>query len=353
MIRFSWLQARTQTVVAAGVLVVIGVVLAVTGPHLVHLYNAAAPACGTPGSCGPNLFPNLDDTLRIWLSALAIVVPGLIAIFWGAPLVAREFESGTFRLAWTQSVSRTRWLTVKLALLGVLSMAITGLLSLFVTWWASPLDRVTDSRYGLFDARGIVPIGYAAFGFTLGVLFGVVFRRTLLAMAVTLVVLMAARLAFTHEVRPHLLAPSHLTSALSASSVDGLESTSGGMVLHLQSPNLPNAWIYSNHIVDAAGRPITSQALAASCPSLQALAGPQPAPGGGLGGAQVRTRVTGGAKSPLDACTAAVARTYRQEVTYQPTSRYWAFQWYELGLYLGAALLLASASIVLVRRGRS
>jgi hypothetical protein len=33
-------------------------------------------------------------------------------MFWGAPLVAGELESGTFRLAWTQDVSRVRWLAL-------------------------------------------------------------------------------------------------------------------------------------------------------------------------------------------------------------------------------------------------
>ena len=80
--------------------------------------------------------------LRTWLGVLVIVVPGIIGIFWGAPLVARELETGTFRLAWTQSVTRTRWLAVKLAVVGLASMAVAGLLSLMVTWWASPLDRV-------------------------------------------------------------------------------------------------------------------------------------------------------------------------------------------------------------------
>ena len=61
-------------------------------------------------------------------------------MFWGAPLVARELETGTFRLAWTQSVTRTRWLAVKLALVGLASMAVAGLLSLILTWWSSPID---------------------------------------------------------------------------------------------------------------------------------------------------------------------------------------------------------------------
>ena len=75
------------------------------------------------------------------LSLVSLLVPALIGIFWGAPLVARELEAGTFRLAWTQSVTRTRWLAVKIALVGLASVLAAGLLSLLVTWWSSPLDR--------------------------------------------------------------------------------------------------------------------------------------------------------------------------------------------------------------------
>ena len=73
--------------------------------------------------------------------------PPLLGIFWGAPLVARELEAGTHRLVWTQSVTRTRWLAVKLGVIGLAGMAVTGLVSLMVTWWAHPLDRVQIDQY--------------------------------------------------------------------------------------------------------------------------------------------------------------------------------------------------------------
>ena len=132
-------------------------------------------------------------------------MPALIGVFWGAPLVARELETGTYRLAWNQSVTRTRWLAVKLGLIGLAAMAAAGLLSLMVTWWSSPIDQALAARGPqraqrrnrfaplLFGARGIVPIGYAAFAFALGVTVGVLIRRTLPAMATTLAVFVAVR----------------------------------------------------------------------------------------------------------------------------------------------------------------
>ena len=189
MIRFTWLQARTQTAVAFGALAIVAVALAVTGPHLVSLYNASVATCAARGDCpaASIAFLRNGGTLRTWLGVLTVVLPGVIGIFWGAPLVARELEAGTFRLAWTQSVTRTRWLAVKLGVIGLASMAVAGLASLMVTWWASPLDRVHLRLFGTFDQRDIVPIGYAAFACALGVTAGVPIRRPLPAMAATLV----------------------------------------------------------------------------------------------------------------------------------------------------------------------
>ena len=82
----------------------------------------------------------------------------LIGIFWGAPVVAREFDTGTYRLAWTQSVTRTRWLASKLFVGGLASVVTAGLFTLMATWWSSPLDRVRDMPFSLFDTRDIAPL---------------------------------------------------------------------------------------------------------------------------------------------------------------------------------------------------
>src|SRR6185437_5318866 len=119
--------------------------------------------------------------LQNMLGPLLLIIPALLGIFWGAPLVAREMERGTFRLAWTQSVRRRRWLAIKLGVIGLASMAVTGVLSLMVTWWFSPIDRVNANRFvpGIFDERGIVAIGYAVFAFMLGVTAGLLITRIL------------------------------------------------------------------------------------------------------------------------------------------------------------------------------
>jgi len=187
VIRSSWLQFRTQAAVAFGVLAVVGVVLAVTGPHLVNLYDSTVANCNAQHDCSTatTVFTNTDGPLQIFGDFLLLLLPILVGIFWGAPLVAREFETGTFRLSWTQSVTRTRWLAVKLGFGVVTSMVAAGLLSLTVSWWSTLLDQVRGDSFSplAFGVRDIVPVGYAAFAFVLGVTAGLFARRTMPAIA--------------------------------------------------------------------------------------------------------------------------------------------------------------------------
>jgi hypothetical protein len=323
--------------------------LALTGPHLAHLYDTIIAPCTAHGDCSSttvSLFLQNDKNLRLWFGILVIVLPGILGIFWGAPLVAREIEAGTQRLAWTQSVTRTRWMAAKVGVIVLTSMIVALVLSLMVTWWAGPLDRVSGNDFATFDQRDIVPIGYAAFGFALGVTASVVIRRTLPAMATVAVAFTGARLAMTHWIRPHLIAPLHLAVALDPAKTGFGRTNSGPDTLQPNLPNIPNAWIYSTHIVDASGRPLTSQFLTGACPQL----GTGAPPGGGPG---VRAQVPDAVRTALEDCVAKVGATYHQLVTYQPANRYWAFQWYELAIYLGASLVLAGACIWSVRRRRS
>jgi hypothetical protein len=128
VILFAWIQARVQTVTATAILAVMAIVLGVSGAHLVQLYHATMAGCSTPSECSTalHLYMNNDSALRGWLGVLVAAGPAIAGIFWGAPMVAGELEAGTFRLAWTQSVTRTTWLVVKLAVVGLAAMATAG-----------------------------------------------------------------------------------------------------------------------------------------------------------------------------------------------------------------------------------
>jgi hypothetical protein len=350
MIRFAWLQARTQTALALAGLVIVAIGLAITGPHLAHLYSTNVAACVAHGNCetAKAAFLRNDKQLRAWLDILVIVIPGVVGLFWGAPLIARELESGTYRLAWTQGVTRTHWLAVKIGLVGLASMAVAGLFSLLVGWWASPFDTVNANRFSPpnFDERGIVVLGFAAFAFALGVTAGVVIRRTLPAMATTLLAFVFARLAVIQWIRPHLIAPVHRVMALDPGSTGFGSTNSGASNLMAEAPNIPNAWIQSTRILDKTGHAITPRYLASACPRLNQDLRPPP---GGSGHA-VRVQAPDDVKSALHVCVAKVATKFHTVVTYQPAGRYWTFQLYELAIFLGAAFALSGFCFWWIRR---
>jgi hypothetical protein len=357
MIRLAWLQSRTQAAVAMIGLAMVAVVMILTGPHLAHLYHTTIAPCAANNGCSDATtakFLRTNSNLKTWLGLLVLVVPAIVGIFWGAPLVARELDSGTYRLAWSQGVTRTRWLTVKFVLIGLTSMAVAGLSSLMTTWWASPLDKVALNRFtpDMFDQRGVVAMGYAAFAFALGVTAGVIIRRTLPAMAVTVGVFIVASLVITHSIRPNLMGPAHRDVAITASSIDGIASFNGGPdSLQLVPPDLPNAWLYSAQLVDRSGHAIPSDFIQRNCPSATAKEPPPGAPGGGpgLGGSNQRAQAPPDARTALRDCATKAAANFHEVVTYQPASRYWAFQWDELGILLGASLVLGGVSVWWVR----
>jgi hypothetical protein len=290
-----------------------------------------------------------DSTVRLWLSVLVVTVPGILGVFWGAPLVAGELESGSFRLAWTQDVSRVRWLAVRLAVSGLACMAVAGLLSWAVTWWAGPLDRAALDQFGSFDSRGIAPAGYAAFAFALGAVLGALTRRTVPAMALTLLVFTASRLAFRLLARPRLLPP--LTKVLALNPAATGYGSAGfwpfipAPSLRPAPPGMPDAWVTSVAIVNRTGDVLTGGELARTCPGI----GDRAAGAGGAGGLG-HVRAPQGVADAMHACAARIAAGYHEAVTYQPASRYWPLQWCELCVFLAAALLLAAACAWRVRR---
>ena len=337
MTRFAWLQARTQTLTVGAVLGVLAIAAAVTGVELSHLYDTQVVHCRTGCDLALNDYLGRDRFFQHALDILALVAPALLGIFWGAPLLSREFESGTHRLAWTQSVSRGRWLVTKLGLGAVTTAAAATLLTVTITWWYSGLDRVGSNQYDLFDRRDLVPVGYALFAFSVGALAGAVTRRTLPAMAATLGVYALARVAFDTWVRPNLLASWHQTVSLLDVKGIGLASSNGAPVrLVARASAGPNAWTQSSQIVTLTGHRTTSAQLAAfvqqHCP---AFANPPSAPLP----IDRPVKATPADAAAFESCRQQAARTYQVLVTYQPAGRYWTFQWLELGSFVALSLL--------------
>ena len=178
-------------------------------------------------------------------------------------------------MVWTQSVTRTCWLAVKLALIGFSSVVVAGLMSLLVTWWSSPIDRVKLNRLDAvwFGVRGITPIGYALFALALGVTVGVLDPLDSAGHG-------------QHACRLHSRSgggdpvgattfPPPPTPAWLSHHLRGIGVVKGASGTTLSaSAGIPNDWVYSAQIVDKAGHALTSRAVQNAIPSLGAVGGP-------------------------------------------------------------------------------
>jgi hypothetical protein len=373
MIWLTWRQFRPQAIAAAVALGLVAIVLAITRSGLVASYSAAGlHACHANCAADASIFldriGNLDHVLFFGGVFLLVAAPALIGLFWGAPLIAHEVEDGTHRIAWNQSITRTRWTLVKLGLVGLAAIATAGLLSLMVTWWAGPIDaaslaggtaqaaatgghgaHITFSGFAearidpvIFDARGVAPLGDAALAFALGVTAGVLLRRTLSAMAVALVAFVAIQVLVPNFVRPHLLPPAHFTAPVSVQR-EQISTNAGSGLSTMQlteSFTKPGAWVLSDTVITPSGAPSPNVVMTPAGP---VLAPPPtaclPTPGFGISASGCRKAVD--------------AMHLRQSVTYQPASRFWPLQWIETGIYLLLAAGLGCVCLWQVRRRRT
>jgi hypothetical protein len=357
MIRLSMLQFRIQAITAAATLAAFAVLLVATGPQLAGTYAADGLDSCHGGSCA-NLANYFTGSLLrspyavLWLLSLGIILlaPAVIGLFWGAPLIARELETGTAALAWNQSVTRTRWLAVKLTAGALAAMAVTEALCLMQAWWAAPISQavadgasaggLAQSRFSQlnFATHGVTPLGYAVFAFALGVTAGALIRRTVPAMAVTLAIFAALQVAMPLWVRPNLAPAGHVVIPVSSQgNFSPAQTGPGGSSFTLFAVNLPGqpgAWLLSSGPVNAAGQPVS--ATPAACASIANTGGVN------TGTSQASQGGSGApATGPAAFLTCLGSHGIREAITYQPASRYWRFQLTETAIYLALALVLA------------
>jgi ABC-type transport system involved in multi-copper enzyme maturation permease subunit len=148
-----------------------------------------------------------DYNSVILVGLLLLVLPMLVGMFWGAPLIAGEIEHGTHRLVWTQGVSRLRWAATKIGLITTAVVVITAIYAAMLTWWITPAIQTSGQRfaYVFFDIHGIVVFGYVVFALAVGVFAGAVTGRLLPAMATTVVGFIGVRLLVMLAARNHYL----------------------------------------------------------------------------------------------------------------------------------------------------
>jgi hypothetical protein len=304
----AWRQQRTEALLIAAAIALLALLLVPIGIHMADVYdrdNIAACITSDSENCNTLLMVFQDrfrgiTSLFNWLQLL----PGILGALLAAPLVL-ELEQGTYRLAWTQSITRRRWLLTKLGMLAVGLVVASALLTVLLTWWRQPLDDL-QGRFeeNSFSFEGVVPYAYTLFGAALALAAGVVVRRVAPAFAIALVGFFAARFFVTDRLRPHFMDP---------------------LVKQLHGPPSPgslhDAWVLNGpSLVDRNGNP-PSRELVSQCiaPGQKPLSGPVPLAHDCLEKLGLYTRVE-----------------------YHPASRFWTFQWIEAAIYLGAAAALAA-----------
>jgi hypothetical protein len=327
MIWLTWRQMRAQTLWTAAATAALAAYLLVLAADIRESHRLTITDCISACEEATRAFADEFGTGLLMIGMLLLAGPALIGAFWGAPLITRELEAGTHRLVWNQSVTRTKWLAVKLVIVGGVSVILTGALSLLLTWAAAPFDATVDSRFEplTFASRHLAPFGHAILAFTLGLAIGVLARKTLVAMALTLVAFLGFQVFMGTVARPLFAEPVTTTVVFAdADQVGQIDSFGiGPQGARIQGYTIPGAWVLSDDIVvyDRTGTEVTAEQVEAC---REQAAGPEE-------------------------CMNALGATF--DVTYQPADRYWTFQWIEFGIAAGLSALLAGIAFWRIPRG--
>jgi hypothetical protein len=318
--RLAWVTWRQHRVALAGVAVLLGglgLYLLIMGLKI-HSGYAGVTSChpASSAACGlaNNLFTGDYYPFAQTMTGFLQVVPVLVGVFVGGPVLARELETGTFRFAWTQGCGRLRWTVTKLALLAIAVTAAAEAFSLLFSWYFQPwfakgLDGALAPQ--LFDLRGIDFAAWTLLAFALGVAAGALIRRTVPAMAAALAVWTGLFFATFMFLRKHYLAPLAASGAQASTLKFG------------------NDWSWAQWFTGPNGKPVSAQAL--NSVIRQAPVSVQ------------------GSKNPGAIGAYLSAHHYTQWWAYQPQSRYWPFQFIESGWLLALSLILLAGTVWLVR----
>lgn len=305
MIWLTWRQHRLELLFALAITLAVGALMTEITLQARAAEAARSHTCKiAPGPSCQAVSIDFNERFSgftILFQAALLAVPALAGVFIGAPLLARELEQCTDRLVWTQGITRHRWLAVKLGLILVVTLAISTGLAIAGGRWAQV--GWIWSRWDSFDIQGLAFVSYVMFAIALGVAAGALIRRTVPAMAATLVIFVAVRLGVYLGLRPRFLPP---------------------LEWDISKPISGDVWTLGQRVVDLSGHPVPQQRYN----QLVANAGILP----------------GSMSDYLRAHGVIVLRLY------QPGSRFWLFQSMEAGLFMLLAVMLVGAVVWLTRR---
>ena len=205
----TWRQYRMQLLYGAALLAAVTAFLLPTGLHRFAVFHdSGLAACISSGQTCFDLHGPLDQAYNAvspivgWFHLVPVIVGVLLA----APLVG-DLEQRTVRLAWTQSITRERWLVLKLGV-ALLAIALFSVVfTAIMTWWYAPYDRSTmmpKTDVGeSFDFEGLMPFSYALFAFAVAMAAGTLTRRVLAAPLVALVAFIVLLTTLQNTVQNH------------------------------------------------------------------------------------------------------------------------------------------------------
>lgn len=302
----AWRLQRTETILTAAIAVILAAVLVPVGLHMASVYNADhISVCAGAQNIKQNFtcarvvgdflqrFEGINPLIG-WFN----LIPGLVGVLVAAPLLL-ELENGTFRFAWTQSVTRRRWIAGKLGAAVAVALLAALALSQLVTWFHEPwihLNGRLDTN--VFDFAGTVDYAYVLFALGLALTIGVLVRRAVPALIVGFISYVVARVFCDTWLRQRLLTPD---SATWKSNTPG--------------PDLNHAWVLSQGPSDRLGNVIG--------PIFHGAVGAAPC----------------GKGQPCTSITITPPGNYMHAVFF-PASRFWAFQGVETAMFGGIALAL-------------
>jgi hypothetical protein len=281
--------------IALAILGLLAALLIPTGITMANAYHQDGLSSCLALNVGPTCAQRIGEFQSRFqaLNVLAnwfTLIPGLIGVLLAAPFIL-DLEHGTYRLAWTQSITRGRWLLGKLALPILAGILAGGALIVLFTWWRAPQVNLNGRLdIGIYDTQGIVVVGYTLFALALALALGAVWRRSAVSLTVAFVGYFAMRVFVDYWLRDRLVSPVTAT-------------WKGGPQPHF----LYHAFIISEYAT---------------------IKGHHISAGGGLLGGHSQLAAPGlGAGSSFRA-------------VYEPAGNFWPLQLTETGLFAGLAALL-------------
>lgn len=316
----TWRQHRLEVAIIGLVTGVVAAALIVGGLQIRALFPDGIEACIGTNAC-PEAWLRFDEDFGVVRESVMVLnlAPFLIGVFLGAPMLTRELESGTWQLAWTQTVPRMRWLAVKLTALGATAVLFATALSGAVGYFSAPENAFSGRFEQGFDLEGVTPAAYALFAFAAGAAAAVVLRRGVAAITAAAAVFLAVRLSVVAFLRPAYATPDTLTQPITPgdpAEVSGYE----WMATRAQD------WVLEAGYADMSGRAISWVRYA-----------------------QLRQAAKG---AGIDPATYLHDRGIQRYAIVQPGDRFWMFQYIEATIFAGLAAVLIGYVVWRIRRCR-